>query len=327
MPSPTHAQQAPDVGRILQQTAPQALPTPLPPATPPPPAVPLPPPGGATVMVRGFHIVASAFPEAELRAVVRSFVGRNLTLAELQEAARKIDAFYLAHDLLARAVLPPQNLKNGIVEIRVIEGRISAVTVDPSSHSRLKPDIAAGIVADQAPVGGPVRPSQLEAGMALLNEMPGVAATATLVPGINTGDTAALLKLQDTPLVSGSAAVDNGGIRRDMGLGTLAVVGLADARSAATDARKLVQGRQDNAPPTKNFMHWRPAEKNKTQSQAWDHKSESEIKLSDSVPPAGPSELFQDAHGPTRGALLGDDALSCDACSDGGAAAPYSGSS
>jgi hemolysin activation/secretion protein len=181
---------------------------------------------GSTVMVNGFHIVASHFPEAVLQDLLQDLTGKDLTLGDLEEAARRITKYYRDHDLLARAYVPRQTIKDGIVEIIVLEGRLGKVDVDPASQSRLDPDIANGIVASRASTGEELHPSDLDEGVAILNEIPGVAAKATLRAGAGTGQTDALLSVTDAPMVTGNVTLDNEGAAwtgRRRAFGTAAV--------------------------------------------------------------------------------------------------------
>jgi hemolysin activation/secretion protein len=209
------AQTPPNAGTILRDYAPSNQPPP-PPTLPPPLAAPpelAPPSGGGKVLVHDFHIVATKFPEAVLKGLIKDYMGRELTLGELKEAALKISEFYRAHDLLARAYIPQQNIENGVVEIIVLEGKLGAVIVDPSSVTRLDHSLAVGMVESRAPVGEDLHPNSIDEAVAILNDVPGVRASATLVPGAKSGETIADLKLADSPLVSGSLQTDNGGSR------------------------------------------------------------------------------------------------------------------
>lgn len=210
--SPASGQSAPDAGSILrdlQRSTPPLVrpPAPVPPG--PPPAEAPGPKQGPTVHVTGFHIVSTLFPEAILQEVVKDYVGRDCTLGELEEAAARIARYYREHDRLAHAYLPKQTISQGMVEIVVVEGRLGNVSVDPSTSSRLNSGIAVGRILGQQGSGEPLRPSAVEAGMAALNSLPGVAATATLVPGTVAGESDVVLSLHDTPLVTGDMQIDN----------------------------------------------------------------------------------------------------------------------
>jgi hemolysin activation/secretion protein len=213
MPLTAFAQRAPDAGSILRDFRKETPPPPAPvlPPAPPGPQAPLPEEGGGRVLVKGFHIVATAFPEPTLQDLLKDYVGRELTLSDLREAALRISEYYRQHDLLARAIVPRQTIRDGIVEIDVLEGKLGAVTVDPASRTRLDPDVATGLVTGRATPGELLRPSQLQEGVSVLNEVPGVKATATIRPGAEPAETDADLKVEDTPLVVGSLEADNEG--------------------------------------------------------------------------------------------------------------------
>jgi hemolysin activation/secretion protein len=230
--APAWAQQTPNAGELLRQLGPTTQPTPLPPPqqiAPPGQGVPAAPSNQARVLVRGFHIVATKFPESMLQDAVKEYVGRELTFAQLEEAAHKISAFYRAHDLLARAYIPRQTVKNGIVEIDVLEDRLGKVTVDPAFQTRLDPNVATGIVENRLTGGDLLHPSELEEGVAVLNQLPGVAAHATLVPGAAPGQSDAVLKLTDSPLVTGTLQADNAGERA---VGERRLLGIASVNDA-----------------------------------------------------------------------------------------------
>ena len=211
----TAAQVAPDAGSLLRQFQ-QNTPAPGPAPLAPPPAIPeapLPQSTGATVLVRGFHIVSKVVPEAVLQDVVKEYIGRDLTLGDLESAALKISDYYRNLNLLARAYVPPQTVKNGIVEIVVLEGRLGEVLVDPSSDARLDPAMAAGIVKARVPAGEELYISSIGEGVQVLNEVPGTAATASLAPGAEPGETNVVLKTTNTPIVTGQIEADNEGLR------------------------------------------------------------------------------------------------------------------
>jgi hemolysin activation/secretion protein len=94
----------------------------------------------------------------------------------------------------------------------VLEAMLGAVTVDPSSPARLDGELAAGLAGTRAEIGQPLHPSELQEGMAILNEVPGIAATAVLRPGAAPGQTVADIRLADRPWLSGWIQADNAGV-------------------------------------------------------------------------------------------------------------------
>ncbi len=204
---------AQDAGQIMRDVE-RNIPRPPPPT----PSVPdlLPPSAegeflkeGDTVRVQGFHIVATLIPEAELKAQLADYVGRDCTLGDLKEAAARITRYYAKRDLLARAVLPRQTLEGGIVTIQVLEARMGKVRLDPSSKTRLDPDRAADFIHAQNRPGEPLHPSAVATGVSNLGIIPGVQALGVLDAGEEEGTTDVILKLREPPLVSATAMVDN----------------------------------------------------------------------------------------------------------------------
>lgn len=215
---PAFAQTAPDAGSILRdlnRTTPQWNRPPVP-STPllPEEAAPL-AKQGQTVAVKAFRIQASLFPEATLAALLQDYVGRNCSLGELQEAAGKISQFYRDHDHLARAYLPRQTIRDGIVEIVVVEAKLGKISAEPADRTatRLWPEVAVGTVLAAQAVGDFLRPGALEDGLADLNALPGVKAGAVLEAGAKEGETDVLVTVADTALINGVLQLDNASVR------------------------------------------------------------------------------------------------------------------
>jgi hemolysin activation/secretion protein len=255
--SPAWAQQAPNAGQLLRQLGPTTQPTPLPPpqiiAPPEPGTLAKPSATPARVLVKDFHIVATKFPESALKDVVKEYIGHELTFAQLEEAAHKITAFYRAHDLLARAYIPRQTVKNGVVEIDVLEDRLGKVTVDPDSHARLDTDVATGIVENRLTGDDLLHPSELEEGVAVVNQLPGVAAHATLVPGAAPGQSDAVLKLMDSPLVIGTLQADNAGVRAVGSHRLLGITSVNDLFGRGDQATAILAKTADSTYGTASF--------------------------------------------------------------------------
>ena len=93
--------------------------------------------GGDTVDIIGFRFTGnSAFSDEQLAAVLLDLSGQALTLSQLQQAADRITAWYRQHEwLLARAILPPQEIDDGYLLIQVVEGNYDQV--DLSNQSTL----------------------------------------------------------------------------------------------------------------------------------------------------------------------------------------------
>src|ERR1700730_8663285 len=94
---------------------------------------PQPPPRDETrVLVSRFVVTGvSAFPPEQLRPLLAEGEGRELTLAELEGFAARLTAFYREHGyILARAYVPAQEMRGGVVELAVLEGRVGTIDIN-----------------------------------------------------------------------------------------------------------------------------------------------------------------------------------------------------
>jgi hemolysin activation/secretion protein len=211
------AQRLPDAGTLLREIErttgkTQNAPAPLLPMTPDAEDVPLPAQAGEKVLVNGFRIDASRFPDAELQALLKEYVGHSVTLAQLQAGTRKISDYYRQRDYLAYAYLPPQTVRDGLINIRVVEATLGQVNLDATAPTRLNTSILRGMVTQRAIPGQPLRPAQLDQAVAILNELPGVMqAQSLLKPGSNRGESDAVIRVEEAPLAQADVSLNNTG--------------------------------------------------------------------------------------------------------------------
>lgn len=209
------AQAVPDAGRILESNRPPVLiapPGPAPKVLPETGAAQRAPAGGnQRVLVRSFLLQGvSAVPEAPLQALLQAYTGRELSFAELSAAADAVSAYYRAQGyFLATATLPAQDLAAGQVTIRVLEGRVSGVTLRPDASVRLENQSARRYLDALVAPGQPVREDALERALLLTQDLPGVRARAELSPGERLGETAVAVDLSEGPLVNANIGLDN----------------------------------------------------------------------------------------------------------------------
>ena len=75
--------------------------------------------------------------QEEIQAVAQSYIGRQITLKDLREMADKITDLYKEKGYMTcGAVLPPQRIHEGVVEIRLIEGKTGEVSVAGNRHTK-----------------------------------------------------------------------------------------------------------------------------------------------------------------------------------------------
>lgn len=152
----------------------------------------------------------SKIATAELESMVSYLTGGEHTLAELTEGAARITNYYHQRGyIVARAYIPPQEIKDGAVLIKVQEGHIGDERINNQSRlsdqraSRYFGDINSGDVLEAAPV---------ERALLLLNETPGVgSARAALQPGASVGATDLIVELAPSAPYAGNFTADNYG--------------------------------------------------------------------------------------------------------------------
>jgi hemolysin activation/secretion protein len=213
LPLATLAQTLPNSGQILQQV--QAKPAQQPQARPglmiespaPDAAADSTPFAVTHLQIDG----SSAFDNATLHALVAEGEGRTLTLTELSALAQRITDYYRAHGYpLARALVPAQELTNGIVHITVIEARYDQVQLD--NRSRVGDGLLRATLAPLRP-GDVVTGAALDRSLLLLGDLPGVSPRATLSPGASAGSSTLDVVTEAAPMLQGSAFMDDAGSR------------------------------------------------------------------------------------------------------------------
>jgi hemolysin activation/secretion protein len=168
---------------------------------------------GIKTKVSAFRITgASVFTEAQLQARIASSVGKELSLAELGNVAAEISLFYRNNGyFVARAYLPAQEIKDGVVEIAVIEGRIGKIDVNLQGAGRLTDTIIKQIIGGSVKQGDVVSEARLERGLLLANDLAGVSINSTLVPGASVGTSDLVVEAKQTGAISGGLDYDNFG--------------------------------------------------------------------------------------------------------------------
>lgn len=163
------------------------------------------------MMVNAIHVSGnSMIATAELKSLLADLVGGKHTLAELIEGASRITAYYHQRGyIVARAYIPPQDIKDGVVMIDVQEGRIGEQKIN--NQSRLSDQRANGYLKN-INNGEVLQAAPVERALLLLNETPGVgSARASLQPGASVGATDLVVELAPSAPYAGNIKADNDG--------------------------------------------------------------------------------------------------------------------
>lgn len=246
------AQAPPDAGRVAREL--QRPAAPLPPPRPPqgsetaagPPAA-----EGPQVLVQSFQITgATVVPTVELQTLLADLTGKSLSVGELNAATARITAHYRAMGYsVARAYLPPQDVTGGVVAISVAEGRFDQRRLN--NNSQLS-DMRIDAYLDDVRGGDVVRGAQIDRGLLLLNDTPGVAnARAALQPGASVGTSDLVVEVSPSAPFAANLGLDNYGnrytgvARASAGLIINSPLRIGDQLSldAVTSGRDLTYGR------------------------------------------------------------------------------------
>ncbi len=167
------------------------------------------PPGGTPIPVTRFDFSGNTkVASAALQAQVAGHTGKSLTLAEIYAIATSLTHYYQAQGYpLASVNVPVQRVADGVVKFEVQEGRIGQVRVEGEHY--YKSEALRNQLSELAS-GSVVTTAQLERELLLLNDLPGITARVTIVPGAAAGTSDLVVKI-DEDAFSFYTGVDNYG--------------------------------------------------------------------------------------------------------------------
>jgi len=158
--------------------------------------------------VRRFRFEGNTvFSSEELARVVASYVGREISSLELEDARRAVTEYYVSHGYIdSGAVLPDQNPQDGVVIIRITEGTLNAMTITGNKWLR------ESYIRDrlQRWSGPPLNMNDLKEGLQLLRQNPNVAqVNAELRPDTTPGTSVLDVRVKDENPFRLGLQVDN----------------------------------------------------------------------------------------------------------------------
>ena len=146
-----------------------------------------------------------------LHQLIAGAEGRRLTLSQLGALARRLTDYYHAHGYpLARAIIPAQTIRAGVIRFEIIEARYGKVALD--NHSRVGDRLLEATLAGLQS-GAVVAGAQLDRALLLLSDIPGVNVDALLRPGTEVGTSDLQVATTSPSPLSGDVTADNAGDR------------------------------------------------------------------------------------------------------------------
>lgn len=169
------------------------------------------PAGAEKVKLTLKHVIvegATKLSQDTMRAAYAGQLNKTITLADVYGIANRITAMYRnAGYLLSRAVVPQQEIKNGTVRIRIVEGFIHSYSIkggDFAGRAQLE------AYAKKLTSSGTLNAQNLERYLLLMNDIPGLKVRSVLTPSSVAGGADMTLIVEERKL-QGFAGIDNFG--------------------------------------------------------------------------------------------------------------------
>jgi len=163
------------------------------------------------VHVAGFAVHGvTQFSEAEISAVLKSYTGRQLSTAEIHEAANALMRHYRnAGYMLAKVFVPPQTFHE-TVRLDVEEGYLQPKGVEVvNKGSRVRIDVVQDILDSHLYSDRPLQRNDLERALLIADDLPGTRVGSVIYPGTEVGTARLRSVMSDEPLLSGNIDIDN----------------------------------------------------------------------------------------------------------------------
>ncbi|MCX5708004.1 MAG: hypothetical protein NTY14_03365 [Candidatus Omnitrophica bacterium] len=162
---------------------------------------------GPKVLVKSINVEgATLLTQQEITAITSPYQGMELSLRSMQKIADLItDEYRKKGYATSRAYLPPQSIKEGVLLIKVVEGKLGQLEIRGNQHFKtslleqkinLKP-------------GGYFDYSALQKSLVYINEAPDRKARVTLVPGKAAGTTDVVIDVKDKLPIHAGFEYDN----------------------------------------------------------------------------------------------------------------------
>ena len=168
------------------------------------------------VTVKSFEFSGNEqFSTETLSGLLTSYIGREVSFVELNEAVNKIKQYYRKNGyFLAQVVLPAQDLKKEadqttVVNIQIIEGKLGELKVETGEG--ISQPFMSDLSNNGILPGDTITEKSLVRNVILINALPGVRATSVLSPGKEPGTSDVTISVEPEKKVIGYAGLNTYG--------------------------------------------------------------------------------------------------------------------
>lgn len=169
---------------------------------------------GEKLFIKDFKLEGAEHTDAtELSELLSPYKNRELTMAEITQVANKLTLFYRKQGYLcAKAYVPVQDARNGILLIKIIMGKYGSIILKNSSLVR--DSLVQGVFDNTKKASQTVTQDGLARALLLVGDMPGSnLPTVTIAPGVTPGTSDFVVSAEAAQRFNGYLMADNQGSR------------------------------------------------------------------------------------------------------------------
>lgn len=160
---------------------------------------------------------AQAVPASELNVLWKEYIGTTISVATLYDIANKITQTYVDHGYaLSFAFVPEQEIADGSVVLRVVEGFVDQVIIQGNAKDQVgswpdgkRAEKSMQALTERIKRSRPLRTLDLERYLLLINERPGLSAQATFMASKTTAEASTLIVNLDYKPLDANLSTDN----------------------------------------------------------------------------------------------------------------------
>ena len=153
---------------------------------------------------------ATVFTPADLSFAYGDMLGKRISLADAQTIVKRITTHYRQHGyMLSQAIVPSQNVRNGALNIQVVEGYIASVTVQGEVEDSYRGILAS--YGENIKSHRPLKADDLERYILLMDDLPGATAKGMVRPSPTQSGASDLVVTVTHKMYDASYALDNRG--------------------------------------------------------------------------------------------------------------------
>ncbi len=169
---------------------------------------------GPSLTVKEFKFVGNSIFTSELLSIaVSSYLNHTITFADLELASAAVANVYRQEGWVVKTLLPAQDILNGVVTIQVIESKFGKVIIEGDSLKRIPPSLITSIIYTVQPPGSALNSNNIDRGLMLVDDLPGLSAQGSFSEGSANGQTDLVITIIEKTFTKTDVTLDNTGSR------------------------------------------------------------------------------------------------------------------